>query len=698
VELKRSRLLPLRALITECLPYEIPLEIADHWLYDWLEARTVSLSERALKLRTESRFDLLVLALIGDADFNRPAHVSGQNYARISSFDRRWRAPATFRVRRDRSRTRDLDLVSFRSQLNIAFLYYNFKDTLLHFVNRDRTSLRHPSRANSHGKHLANKLRAGRNSNVVSVETSSRQLGTYNSYFVYNKYAFVGQFYDSREWHALEARWQFLRRLDVSNCFRSIYTHAASWSTGTDFFSKEHLSSGVGRDLGDALDRTMQSANWGETHGICIGPEASRIFAEIVFQHLGIEMQSRIRETDIDTRQYEILRYVDDYFVFASDPAVLSAVSSIIETTLIEHKFSLNAMKTRDSTTPFTSEISLKKANLKSYLKIALPFEGDLQQPDDREVSVHLKSTLIGAEDESAAVGASLSQIERRLSKFLQKRASKCRSGDEQLLLDYVWTFVHNMLFQYLSHPSVASAMKVVRVLRMYFGASALFSISEGKKKRLQFLAEENVHFAIHKAVQRLSEVESAEIEICHFLSLAGACKIQIEPTSRLADALVSQCIQKPVPRPKGNHASILLTLSVMKHLLADSRGRTAVGDELIGQCERIAAEILGSGYIPDPVKRHAIQEIFVLSIATCPFIDAEQKFSILNRPWLITVIAKELFGNDEAMKAARRFLRCCLADGERVVGDSLQSTEIFAWRSDTFDALLYEKQPQFIY
>lgn len=699
MELTNSIMTPLRALATDCLPYELPLEMANHWLYDWLDERVVSVTPKGLKLTVNSNLDLLLLAMIGGVDFGSDRYPRAKS-AFIKPLSDGWRAPASFRVRRDRERTRDLDLLAWRSQINLAFLYYMQKDVLLHYANRDRTSLRHPSRVNAYGKSVSSIFRTEKNPHVATVETGKRRLGTYNSYFVYEKYAFVGQFYDSREWHAVEARWRYLRRLDVANCFRSIYTHSVSWSTGTDFFSKQHIGQGSPKDMGNVFDRIMQGANWGETHGICVGPEASRVFAEIVFQHLGIEIEARVDKLGISRRKYEILRYVDDYFVFTADREILNAVSNVITQTLTEHKFAINASKTRDYSTPFTTVISVKKANLKLFLKSALPFDGPLPALDSREISVHLKSLLIDADNDSATVGASLSHVEKRLVKFIGERASKCGlKKDAEALSAYVWSFVHNILFQYLSHPSVATSMKVVRVLRMYFRSPESFNFSDGDISTLKFRANEYVYFAIQKAVERLAEVEDSEIEICHFLSLAGACGIQLEGASRVSDRLLEKLDQQP-PRPKGNHASIFLLLSVMKHYLSDSECESKIRKTILERASKVSREILRRGYIPgEKVKRHAIQEIFVLAIATCPYLTIDEKFNLLKQSWLLDVIGDDLLVPESTEIAKGRFLRRCFKEASEIcVVSGSKGTTVFDWSNGSFDTLLYEKQPEFIY
>jgi hypothetical protein len=70
VELVRSTISPLRALITECAPFELPLEIADHWLYDWLEARAKSVTPKTLTLSARSRVLFFVVFVLWDVFLN----------------------------------------------------------------------------------------------------------------------------------------------------------------------------------------------------------------------------------------------------------------------------------------------------------------------------------------------------------------------------------------------------------------------------------------------------------------------------------------------------------------------------------------------------------------------------------------------------------------------------------------------------
>lgn len=709
MELKTTSCTPLRALITECLPYEVPLELNSRWLYNWIESRIVHLTSAQLALQAQDHFDLVVVALLDSKnESHQPSYAGEHNHPKLKiespliSQHSQWRAPASFAVRRDRVQTRDIDYLALTSQLSISFLYYQKNDALLYYTNIDRSSLRHPYKINSHGKHLDGYINDRPRPEFVSVETLERKYPTFNSFFVYQKYAFIGQFYDSNRWRALEARWTYMRRLDVSNCFRSIYTHSFAWSVATDTLSKLHIKpksgSNVEPDLGRLFDKVMQSCNWGETHGICVGPEASRIFADIIFQKIDQRIKHRLAVKGVKSNAYEILRYVDDYFIYSADRPTLDLVSSEVEQTLQEQRFTINRAKTREYVTPFTTAISARKSRLKQFLKLALPYQGKLSSFEQRDIAVELKSILIGDGDEPAAVGASLAHIERRLRKFLIKQAKQCLGlEDARVLFDHFWDVVHSIVFQYLAHPSVTSSMKVVRLLWLANSFPGLVdSLDDHERALVRVKAHESVRFALHKTLDRLLDADFTDIEISHFLSLAVACSIELPGTNGFFSKLAARCdrLLKENVSARANQSFIFLHLSVMKYFLQSKNCTHAMKDDLILQTEKIAKLVLSNRYIPaEVIQSHAAQEIFLLSIASCPYLSSAECSRILWQPWVDSLLERK-FSGLSTNRSRRRFLLRFVSDAARRSDDE----RFFTWTAGDFDRQLYEKEPQFIY
>lgn len=693
------------------MPFELPLEVGRPWLYQWFDSRMVRLNGFQIGVLARSRKDLLLIALIADSDglpmfasddCERPVALDGEALAR------KWRAPASFLVRRNRLQTRRLELLALGSQVAIALVYGNQKDSLLYFGSRSRSSLRFPSRPTSPGKHLKSKFKVPDSTREVSIETRGRSLGTYNSFFAYEKYAFIGEFYDSKRWHALEAHWKNLRRLDVSNCFGSIYTHSFAWATSTDAHSKAHLGKlpeFQKADVGRIFDKVMQCANWGETHGICVGPESSRVFAEIIFQKMDLVIHQRLHRKKFTSADYEILRYVDDFFIFSDDLHTVDAVASVIKDVLTEGGFSLNQSKTQDYLTPFTTRISERKASLKVFLKLSLPYEGALPGYDIREISVHLRSTAISSDNDAQAVGAALTQIERRLRKFLRKRAAKCGEYDQaRELFSYVWGFAHSMLYQYLSNPSVSSSMKIVRTLRDIRRASELcVGLSGRHRAMLEFESLESLHFAVARAIRRLVAAEDTEIEVCHFLSLASASQVRLSSGNRILSDICDVLDRhlSANDSAKANQAGVFLLLSTMKYFLTDSRASSDNVSRLMSTCGKFTDLLFGSQYLPaGQLKNHASQELLLLALIECPYISVDVKFELLNKAWVVASVRKSLGTADLTERSARRFLRRCLVDEVARQGDGMSGSDIgaFVWSDEDFDEQLYEKEPQFIY
>lgn len=704
MELKRGGASRLRALATECLPFELPLEAGGPWLYRWVDSRALGVSEHAVRVRPRSRADLLLLALFQLPEA-LPVYADDKTKKivtiRASEVSRTWRAPAMFMVRRDQLRTRQLEMLALGSQFAVAFVYATHKDSILYQSARSRISLRAPSRATSPGRYLQSRYKEARANRTIPIETTGRHLETFNSYFAYRRYAFVGEFYDSKRWNALEAHWRFMRRVDVSNCFKSIYTHSIAWATGSDAHSKAHLGNDPAfekLDFGRAFDKVMQTSNWGETHGICVGPEASRVFAEIIFQKLDLEITQRLSRRHLTPADYEVLRYVDDYFIFSRHEATLAVVSEVISEVLGEGGFVLNANKTRDYVTPFTTDISVRKASLKVFLKQALPLKDEIPNFDIREISVHLKSALVGADNDAQAVGSALTQVELRLRKFLRKRLPKCRNLEEaREVSSYSWGFVHSMVYQYLSHPSVTSAMKVVRTLRDFRTLCVRqISLPVRDVRVIEHQTDELLHFAVSRAVERLAEVRGSEVEICHFLSLASAAKLTFASESRLVDVLINRLAQglEAVSSPKSNQAGVFLLLSTMKYFLPEGRSSAKARKQIIELCNRYTSLYFSQNYLPGGrVQRHASQELLSLALLECPYLSNVEKTELLGKPWVLEVLANA-FGSPSDTNHARRFLKRCVSE-ERGTEQELGA---FVWTDDDFDELIYQKEPQFVY
>jgi hypothetical protein len=124
------------------------------------------------------------------------------------------------------------------------------------------------------------------------------------------------------------------------------------------------------KSLENSFDELIRSCNYNETHGIVIGPEFSRIFAEIILQRVDIEVKRHLDQQGLRFKvDYQVRRYIDDYFVFSNSGEIAEIVSSTFEAELQKYKLHLSISKTSTATVPFATPLSIAKQYCKETLE-----------------------------------------------------------------------------------------------------------------------------------------------------------------------------------------------------------------------------------------------------------------------------------------------------------------------------------------
>jgi hypothetical protein len=124
----------------------------------------------------------------------------------------------------------------------------------------------------------------------------------------------------------IEASADWLVKTDITRFYPSIYTHSIPWAAYGKERVKGNLSIYKG-SLADRLDVLVRSCNRNQTVGIPIGPETSRILAEIISSRIDDDFHSLQKSLASDA----VDRLQDDWFVgLKSLEAAESALASII--------------------------------------------------------------------------------------------------------------------------------------------------------------------------------------------------------------------------------------------------------------------------------------------------------------------------------------------------------------------------------
>ena len=113
----------------------------------------------------------------------------------------------------------------------------------------------------------------------------------------------------------------------------------------------------------------MQEANYNETNGIIVGPEISRIFAEIILQRIDRDVFELLKEDGLEFGvDYVVKRYVDDYFVFANDHNLIDKIYNLFQERLEKYKLYVNESKNEKLDVPFITGITIAKNELNSLI------------------------------------------------------------------------------------------------------------------------------------------------------------------------------------------------------------------------------------------------------------------------------------------------------------------------------------------
>lgn len=146
---------------------------------------------------------------------------------------------------------------------------------------------------------------------------------------------------------------------DINNCYGSIYTHSIAWAVETKNIAKKDHSDTL---LGNKIDKIIQDMSYGQTNGIPQGSVLTDFIAEIVLGYADEQISSEINKNKI--KDYSILRYRDDYRIFAQNEHDLNVILKIITEVLSELNFKLHTQKTSITDDIITNSIKKDKANI----------------------------------------------------------------------------------------------------------------------------------------------------------------------------------------------------------------------------------------------------------------------------------------------------------------------------------------------
>lgn len=498
-----------RVILGDVLPYETPIIFSNRHFYDFLTEN---------RIKGEYKIE--------DGK-NKPKIIyhgsSGAIKEVIGFFNCEETIPFSYKISHKENDFRILSLIHPSNQIEVVKFYDEYKEVILYYTGISNFSIRYPNKKSSlttfHD--TVNLMINDDNEEHEIIEEFGREYKNLKTFFSYEKYSNIYKFYESYPFHQAEKKYNFLMKFDVSKCFDSIYTHSISWAVT----SRDVIKDGKNRSIpnfGGKFDSLMQRLNHSETNGIVIGPEFSRIFAEIILQRIDRDVEKTLKDEFelVNKLDYEIFRYVDDFFVFCNTKVIEEQILKTYRIHLKEFKLSINENKTEYYQKPIITQITMAKNKIANLLgdRLNVEIQDFVEGKEDEKninpkYSIYVSSnrlitdikTIIKETNTSYKdlLNFTLAVVDRRtlsiLKKYIKfiKKYPEEKEKSEKKLVETLLAILDVTFFMYSVAPRVNTTIKLSIILVKIIKFSK-------NNKRINY---ENQHVVLKKIFDEVSQV-----------------------------------------------------------------------------------------------------------------------------------------------------------------------------------------------
>ena len=189
--------------------------------------------------------------------------------------------------------------------------------------------------------------------------------------------------------------YRYIASTDISRFYHSIYTHSIPWAYHGKVKAKKDRKRNSSDVFFNKADELIRNGQDGQTVGIPVGPDMSRVFAEIIGTAIDLKFQGRADKK----YKYQILRHVDDIWIGANSHSDAEMLLTLYREAIREFELDINEYKTGIFSENFgfidcwptdiseklefsrSASVSIAKARLRSALEHA--FNLTVQRSDD---------------------------------------------------------------------------------------------------------------------------------------------------------------------------------------------------------------------------------------------------------------------------------------------------------------------------
>lgn len=433
-----------RVVLSDVLPYEVPPFFSNRYFYRFIVNNKVSLFNDELRFKKDPNNILeKIIRILFGINKSLPINSSNKDYDCFEMKSEKYfvTIPFKFKIKHKENHYRELVVIHPINQLSLVSFYDKYKYSILNGTNLSRFSLRKPCRVASlkYYKDSTNKRKKSETPEIEIIETNDKEYSSLKTFFSYKKYGNIYKFYESYDYQRAEQRFDKLLKCDLSRCFDSIYTHSLPWALANKKIVKDNVPLSKNTFAGK-FDEIMQRMNYNETNGIVIGPEFSRIFAELILQKIDKNIEQELYRKGYKFKEdYEIHRYVDDYFIFYSDEKIKDEIFSICTIKLQEFNLFINDAKTEIYSKPIITNITIAKEKIRELVEHAAILQF-INNNESIGVLYHSAKDLItNYKLILADTGTSYKDLQNYFLSIIFNRIKKmikCFQREEQILFD----------------------------------------------------------------------------------------------------------------------------------------------------------------------------------------------------------------------------------------------------------------------
>ncbi|MHA6742687.1 antiviral reverse transcriptase Drt3b [Rhodococcus erythropolis] len=641
-----------RVVLSEILPYEVPVSFSNTGLYRFFNATNMSLDKTHVRFNWKDTSILPILKIIfgSSAEIAKVNTTSGITFSIPIKMIRKQTIPFHYHIKHKNKDSRQLSIAHPTGQIAIVDFYRKYSGLILYYTSRSPYSVRYPKRPARHtlvrDNIFENKVLASKGPDSAlgssAIETDNLEYETLRSYFVYHRYENIHKFYESEEYRYNEKRFGHLLKLDIAKCFDSVYTHAISWAVHDKEFAKKQRNN-LDSSFAGEFDKVIQNLNDGETHGIPIGPEVSRIFAEIILQDIDVSIEKGLSSKGlIHRRDYEIMRYVDDYFIFVRDPNCVDTIVDEITEKLRPFRFHLNIDKTQLNTTPFISDMTIAKSRIRELMTHGIFLEECTDDSPRSIPSMHFKNQDIVAAYKTilretglnpidlvnftlASLEISLESIVSQYTTYISPTDLAPRSKEDHdaylrsdnQMMSAISKCTELAYYIYGGSPRVAPAIKLARIVALSRKCVSVFDFSRDNRDSLDDLIYRETLIQLNRNPLE----ENCTIEALYLLNVLG----QLDDHYMISEADLHRYFSiehNNLVIPKWYN--VMIVSNILQYIKLHDRYSTT--RDLIESWAKDRVDHLNR-----PERPVTEQVLLCLTMISCPYISQDCKKAILS-------------------------------------------------------------------